>query len=330
MDKLANKINAYRRTECRRSNNKKTPGRCKAATIYANKANKFIQDSIKNSIKDTNDNQINLYNSRVKKAGRDIYPILNHDFDYKTAMIKKNNVFNLGFTNQPTVSNLLKHPFKIKKFLNILVNDAYPDKNTIAGIDDVIQQDIKKTSLKNKYRVHDDKLPYPSFKKDYPECRYKTKGEHSSSYFIKSGVCKTKINNEAECKRNQFNWIKNKSTFPNIFKKMIKTSKTAKPVEKLKSTCYKPKYIYIDNSAKGIFGKKGLQPSMLNDIMSITPDKLSHILSGNSVEGGGILPCPEQFLNYRDSSSNKINPNMFLFLILMFSLIIMLKIYKKI
>jgi hypothetical protein len=330
MDKLANKINAYRRNECRRSNNKKTPGRCEAATIYANKANKFIRDSIKNSIIDTNNNQTDLYNSRSRKTERDIYPILNHDFDYKTAMIKKNNVFNLGFTNQPTVSNLLTHPFKIKKFLNILVNDAYPDKRTIAGIDDVIQQDVKKTSLKNKYRVYDDKLPYPSFKKDYPECRYKTKGEHSSSYFIKSGVCKTKINNEEECKRNKFKWIKNKATFPKIFKKMVKTSKTAKPVEKLTSTCYKPRYIYIDNSAKGIFGKKGLQPSMLNDIMSITPDKLSHILSGNSVEGGGILPCPEQFLNYGDKSSDKINPNIVIFLVLLFSLIIMLKITKKI
>ena len=330
MDKLANKINDYRRNECRRSNNKKTPGRCEAATIYANKANKFIKDSIKNSIIDTNNNQINLYNSRVKKKERDIYPILNHDFDYKTAMIKKNNVFNLGFTNQPTVSNLLKHPFKIKKFLNILVNDAYPDKKTVAGIDDVIKQDQERTNLKNKYRIYDNKLPYPSFKKDYPECRYKTTGEHSSSYFIKSGVCKTKINNEAECKKKQFNWIKNKPKFPKIFKTMVEKSETIKPAEKLKSACYKPRYIYIDNSAKGIFGKKGLQPSMMNDIMSITPDKLFNILAGNNIEGGGILPCPEGFLNYRDKSSIKNNANIIIFLLIIFSLIIMLKKYKKI
>ena len=32
---------------------------------------------------------------------RDIYPV-NHDFDYKTAMIKNNNIYKLGFTNQPT------------------------------------------------------------------------------------------------------------------------------------------------------------------------------------------------------------------------------------
>lgn len=76
-------------------------------------------------------------------------------------------------------------------------------------------------------------LPYPSFKKDYPECRYKTKGEHSSSYFIKSGMCKTKINNEAECKKKQFKWIKNKPKFSKIFKTMVKKSETIKPVDKL-------------------------------------------------------------------------------------------------
>jgi len=330
MDKLANKISAYRRHECRRSSNKKTPGRCKAATIYANKANKFIKETIENSVKDTNTNQINLYNARVKKTERDIYPILNHDFDYKTAMIKNNNVFKLGFTNQPTVSNLLTQSVKLKKFFNVLVNDAYPNNKTVSGIDDVIQQDRKKTDLKNTYRAYDNKLPYPSFKKDYPECRYKTTGKYSSSYFIKSGVCKTKIKNEPECKRNKFKWVENKSKFPKIFKNMIKTSSTAKPVEKLNSSCYKPKYIYIDNSAKGIFGKKGLQPSMLNDIMSITPDKLFHILAGNNVEGGGILPCPEGFINYNENPYHKRNKNIIILLTVLFSLFIILKIYKKI
>ena len=42
---LARKIDRYRRNECRRSNNRLTPGRCKAATKYANQANKFIKQS---------------------------------------------------------------------------------------------------------------------------------------------------------------------------------------------------------------------------------------------------------------------------------------------
>ena len=54
--------------------------------------------------------------------------------------------------------------------------------------------------------------------------------------------------------------------------------------------------MYIDNSSKGILGKKGLQPSLFADIMS-APDKLFQILAGNSVEGGGILPCPKEFIN---------------------------------
>ena len=32
--------------------------------------------------------------------------------------------------------------------------------------------------------------------------------------------------------------------------------------------------MYIDNSSKDVRGKKGLQPSLFADIMSITPDKL--------------------------------------------------------
>ena len=49
------------------------------------------------------------------------------------------------------------------------------------------------------------------------------------------------------------------------------------------SGCYKPKYIYIDNSSKGVLGNKGLQPSMYNDILSITPDKLFMLILAESV-----------------------------------------------
>lgn len=178
----------------------------------------------------------------------------------------------------------------------------------------------------------DNKPPYPSFRKDYPECRFKTKGEHSSSYFVRTGVCKTKINNKTECERKKFNWVENKPIFPKIFKTMMKTSKKAKPVTKLKGSCYKPRYMYIDNSSKDVRGRKGLQPSLFADIMDITPDKLFQILAGNSVDGGGIIPCPEDFVNYNSKvkeENNSENTKICLIMILLLSLIIYILVVRR-
>ena len=140
--------------------------------------------------------------------------------------------------------------------------------------------------------------PYPSFRKDYPECRYPTTGEHSSSYFIKTGVCKTSIDTKAKCERKKFKWNANKMR---DVKDASTKSNNPNQSKQAKGACFKPKFTYIDNQAKPIFGKKGLQPSMLNDVMSITPDKLFEILSGNSVEGGGIIPCAEEYTNYNSA-----------------------------
>lgn len=329
---LARKIDRYRRNECRRSNNRLTPGRCKAATKYANQANKFIKQTMNDSKTETDSSHVNLYNTRKMSKTRDIYPINNHDFDYKTAMIKNHNIYKLGFTNQPTVSYLFKYPKKLRKYLNLLVNDPYPNKNTQPGVDDVLDTDRKRMSIKNKYKVMDNKPPYPSFRKDYPECRFKTKGEHSSSYFVRTGVCKTKINNKTECERKKFNWVENKPIFPKMFKTMMKTSKKAKPVTKLKGSCYKPRYMYIDNSSKDVRGRKGLQPSLFADIMDITPDKLFQILAGNSVDGGGIIPCPEDFVNYNSKvkeENNSENTKICLIMILLLSLIIYILVVRR-
>ena len=329
---LARKIDRYRRNECRRSNNRLTPGRCKAATKYANQANKFIKQTMNDSKTETDSSHVNLYNTRKMSKTRDIYPINNHDFDYKTAMIKNHNIYKLGFTNQPTVSYLFKYPKKLRKYLNLLVNDPYPNKNTQPGVDDVLDTDRKRMYIKNKYKVMDNKPPYPSFRKDYPECRFKTKGEHSSSYFVRTGVCKTKINNKTECERKKFNWVENKPIFPKIFKTMMKTSKKAKPVTKLKGSCYKPRYMYIDNSSKDVRGRKGLQPSLFADIMDITPDKLFQILAGNSVDGGGIIPCPEDFVNYNSKvkeENNSENTKICLIMILLLSLIIYILVVRR-
>ena len=75
--------------------------------------------------------------------------------------------------------------------------------------------------------------------------------------------------------------------------------------------CYRPKFLYINNEARGMFGNsmRGYTPAMANDVMSITPDKLMAIMSGKAVEGGGFVPCKENFVSdiyYGKSSKLKL------------------------
>lgn len=303
MKKLVNDVNRYRRRECNYLNNIRTPGRCKAAYIYNDKLNRFIENEVNNSRTNTKKIQEKLLKDRIKnKEHKNIYPLVNHDFDYRTALAKKYNPFELGITNQPTINSLFKSPAQLVKFNEILLKKKFPNKSTVAGVDDVIEEDTRLKQIKGKYNEMNETLPYPSFHKDYPKCRYKTTGENSSSYFIRTGVCKTKIDNEPDCLSKEYTWYPNKPKFPKIAKELISTKKNTNPVVKVSGTCYKPRFTYIDNSSKGFFGNNGLAPSMFSDIMNIAPEKLFEVLSGNSVEGGGILPCTEEFTNYKSNS----------------------------
>lgn len=298
------KRDAYNRKkwygECLPMRNIVTPGRCKAAYKYDKEVREFVDKEIAKSINDTKTNQPKLLQKRIQnKTHQEIYPINNLDFDYRTAIIKNKNRFALGFTNKPTLDYLFRVPFKMGKYMDILVKDEYPTRKTVAGVDDVLDEDKERKRYKDIYYRMNYNYPYPSFRKDYPECLYPTTGEHSSSYFIKTGVCKTSIDTKEECDRKKFKWN------PNKMRDTKNNSNKSNKKTKLKGACFKPRFTYIDNKARPIFGKKGLQPSMLNDIMSITPDKLYEILSGNSVEGGGILPCVEEYSNYNKPYKTK-------------------------
>ena len=84
----------------------KNPERCRAAKIYSKKADQFVKNVLKDSHKDTK-NHMKLLEQRIKsKEHKNLYPINNHDFDYKTAMKKEFNVFKRGITNDPTLQNL--------------------------------------------------------------------------------------------------------------------------------------------------------------------------------------------------------------------------------
>jgi len=305
LNDLLNRYADYKKNECAYGPNVNNPELCPAVDPYRAKLNEFVKNTINDSTLDTNTTQADLLKSRIASGEeKNIYPLVNHDFDYKTAVRMAYNPYQLGITNQPTMDNLRSSSSKLSIYSDLLTNQKFPNKNTIAGYSDVVQDDQKRVDIVNQYKVMSMTPPYPSFKKDYPECRYPTTGEHSSSYFIKSGSCPTKYTDSAACLSKGYNWIDNKP----------------------KGACFKPRFSYIDNSAKGFFGSDGMAPSMFNDILSITPEKLSSILSGYSVEGSGLLPCTEDFTNY---SIKKIYWNSIIPVFTIFSLFLYIRYLKR-
>lgn len=290
---LKKRYKNYKKNECDYSQWIINPERCPASKKYLQKLNQFTENALKDSLKDT-DKHLNLLEERIENDEYlNLYPINNYDFDYKTAIKKKYNVFKLGLTNKPTIQNLIDSPGKMKPYISALLDKKYPNKNTISGISDVILDDEIALEIKNEYNDINKVLPYPSFRKDYPECRYPTTGEHSSSYFIKSGTCKTTIKTKKDCEKKGYKWIENKVKLPESAKKLltfVKNKKNSSPKQE-EGICYKPRFSYIDNSAKDTFGKFGLGPSMLNDISNFSPDKIFNILAGYTVDGSGLLPC---------------------------------------
>jgi len=285
-----------------------------------------------------------LLKTRVKnKDWKNIYPINNHDFDYKEYVLNNYNPFKLGITNTPDMDGLINSTIKTGSYVNKMLQDPMPDMSTKSGRSDVNTSSkpvrLYMTKIKDKYSEMP--LPYPSFKKDYPEKLYPTKGEASSSYFVNVGSCKSKIDNKKQCISSGFKWVNNSlGSLDKNIKKFFsttknRTNKETQPKKNPQGICYRPKFIYVDNTAKGSLGLKGLAPSTNYDIMSITPDKLLPILGGYSTGGGGLIPCgKESYVNHvhalkKDNKNNTIIVYIVCFIsTIVFFIIIFKNLYK--
>lgn len=278
------------------------PEQCKAESLYDKAKHKFGQDVIKDALKQYK-KEAKLFKDRMKsKEWKKIYPINNHDYNYENVITNNYNPYTLGISNKPTVGNLIDGTKNMTSLMDVMLEKPSPDRGDQAGRTDL----TKAPALRNKIkRIKDNysrvPLPYPSFKQDYPESKYPTTGRHASSYFVKTGTCKTKIDNKNDCVNSGYQWVKNKMNFKkvgNFFSKTNrKKSQQAKKV--IKGNCFKPRFSYINNHAKGFQNFKGLGPSFYNDVMSLTPEKLGAIMSGYTVDGTGMIPCPEGFLDYQ-------------------------------
>ena len=119
--------------------------------------------------------------------------------------------------------------------------------------DDVIHDDTNALNLKKSYDKFP--LPYPSFRTDYPESEYSLTGERASSYFIKNGRCFTPHVDKQLCRDKGFEWVPPAESF-----NKDSSGNSEKRDDKIPvlGTCYKPRYIYINNESIGFFGRNGL------------------------------------------------------------------------
>jgi len=301
----------YQKDECDGWTNKKTPGRCTAAKEYRDELKTFINEAIQSEQKSIPAEKKLMEDRIANKEYRNIYPLKNYDFSYDTSFKKELNPFQLGITNEPTFTNFVDGTLKLKNYLDYMVTKQYPNEQTIAGVSDIVTENKDKQTIIKLKDIEDSKLPYPSFKKDYPECIYPTKGVNASSYFIRTGTCPTKIVDKQTCLNRGYEWVPKKGVSSSIgeYIKVVNPDENKNipaPDTKLpppppeQGNCFKPRFVYIDNKATGIFGMNGVIPSMFNEINNIRPDKLANIMAGYNVGGSGIAPCSiEEFKDKR-------------------------------
>ena len=214
-----------------------------------------------------------------------IYPWKNYDWDYGNYI---DNNYSAKATGSSSDGRAYINNSKIFiKLFNAYIFNANPDSKSRAGGKNKssdypiygCQGNNRNNCLvwnyiKNRNRQN---APYRSsfFNKN-------TSGEHSSSYFIKVGKCaRPDINNQKKCLDRNYEWTR---------------------IDDYNGMCYQPRYAYLNNKP-GLDSKlKGYIPSQINDILSLSPDKLFTAYQGLDIPGYlNVQKCPkftEQFKPY--------------------------------
>jgi hypothetical protein len=279
-------------------------------------ARQYVQELVDRKIKDAQASQNTTAESARKeledrkknKGWKDTYPFNSHDFDYKTYVTNVFNPFSLGITNNPSMSTLIQNGTKMGNYIGALLTTPTPAEGTIPGISDINPNDTELSEIKKEYEKMP--LPYPTFRKDYPEAMYPVEGRGASSYFLRMGNCPSSAKTKEECEARGYNWVDNPpSEYPDnsdLIDKSIRSgqvqpiNKTDKEAEEdeqkpKKGKCFKPRFMYVNNEAKGHLNLKGLGPSVVRDIVNMNPDDFIASVNGYSTPIGGALPCIEDF-----------------------------------
>lgn len=298
---------AYIRGQC--GNKYLYPDNCKNASNYITDINNEKASYIASSSTANNKSARDTYNDRQKnESWREVYPFNNTDFDYSQYIRNIYNPYSLGIDNMPTMTGLRDNVMKLGNYASAYLEHPTPSDGAKAGISDV--NPYNEELLQIKRLTADFPLPYPTFRKDYPEEKYPTTNEYSSSYFLQNGWCPTRITTEAECKLRQYKWSPNLllTTVPEGYDKVegverttaiipgqttTETERLSKVDKPADGACFKPRFAYINNSSKSKTIFKGIIPGMVNDLAEFRPEQLIAPYPNQTLSN--LLPCIEDF-----------------------------------
>ena len=241
-----------------------------------------------------------------------IYPWINYDWNYGNYI--DNNYSAKATGSSDNGKAYMKNMSIFLKLLDGYITAANPNKKTkpcaknknsdypIYGC-----QGASKLGCDATHLVKTNYIQLPPYKDNF--FKQKITGENSSSYFARTGMCRIKsITKPEECVKKNYEWVSNP-----IDKALDKltNAKTSS------GNCYKPRYMYLDNSpglnlsqeldnllptldkndnvpSVNVNNLKGYIPSVANDLLALTPDKLLKVYNQENVDGHMILQdCPE-------------------------------------
>lgn len=226
-----------------------------------------------------------------------IYPWRNYDWDYGNFIDNNYSARATGSSNSG--SAYLKNIRIFFKLFKAYVTDANPDDKSVAGGTNKYSDYPIYGCLGNKkkycdvwHRVKNSDRQGKPYNNTF--FNKKIDGEYSSSYFIRVGSCpRPDITDRNKCSNKKFDWVNDP----------IDTALAGMTGGIPDGSCHQPRYAFINNQP-GLeiktpsirigsvetpnikFGKlKGYIPSLANDFLSLTPDKLFSAYTGNSVKG---------------------------------------------
>ena len=271
---------------------------------------------------------------------KNIYPWNNYDWDYGNFIDNNYSVIATGASKSGSISALFKNMRAFMKLVKGYISDpnpadsSYPGKMARDG--DVAYfecvgksvdsegnpisdpQSIQTCQAINKIK-YQQRLPPPT--KDKFLKKYKITGDKSSSYYVKVGDCpRPDLKTVEQCESKGYKWMPN--ILDNTMKKIPFLSKSTK----MTGSCHQPRYAYINNSPGFKIGGvkfRGLVPSLANDFMALTPEKILAAMEGKSIDNlFQLQQCPEIVESFQQHTNTIYNDllgyNTIVLLILLF------------
>ena len=255
-----------------------------------------------------------------------IYPWRNYDWDYSQYVKNYYEPKQLGASGKGNIKALIKDVNALMKIIDGLIIDANPNNKSKAS--DINRKNdlakcYKTASRVSCYLLNKTKSSYLSQKPPYDHSFFKKPidGSSSSSFYTQIGICPTKINNKKACLKKGGQWIENP---------FYKLPELLRGPDSTPGNCFLGRYAYIDNrpglNIGNIKNMNGIIPSIANDMLKLSPDKLMAVAMGNGVDGVDLQKC-EPFIVKKNSKSNI--KNIICIVLLLYVIMYIFKYYCK-